>query len=234
MSPTVSPTATITGKPLSGRTIVLDPGHNALNSVYPKRAGAPVPAGGFTKPCNTSGTSTDDGFTEHAYAWDVAVRTAALLRAQGAKVILTRPDDHGFGPCVNQRAAISNAAHPDAMVSIHADGGPASGYGFHVIEPGLAPDGGNRAIIAVSARLALALRSAFKAATDEPYATYLAHDGLDKRSDLAGLNLARVPAVFLECGNMRNAGDAARERSAAFRQRAAEGVDRALVAFLGH
>ena len=219
-------------RPLAGRVIVLDPGHNALNGSQPRRANALVPAGGFRKPCNTSGTSTNDGYSEHAFAYDVAVRAAALLRAQGAKVILTRPNDRGFGPCVNERAAIANRAAASATVSIHADGAPSAGLGFHVIEPALAPDHGNRAILAASARLAATLRPAFRTATGEPYSTYTGTNGLTRRSDLAGLNLARVPAVFIECGNMRNAADARRLKSAAFRQRAALGVDRALLAFL--
>jgi N-acetylmuramoyl-L-alanine amidase len=45
---------------------------------------------------------------------------------------LTRDSDNGVGPCVDQRAALANAAKPDAIISIHADGGPASGHGFHV------------------------------------------------------------------------------------------------------
>ncbi len=226
-------TATTTTARLSGVTIVLDPGHNALNSSQPQRANAPVPAGGFTKPCNTSGTSTNGGYAEHAYAWDVAVRAAALLRSLGARVILTRPDDRSFGPCVNERAAIANRNHAALTISIHADGAASSAYGFHVIEAGLAPDGGNRAYLASSDRLARALRTAFRGTTAEPYATYTGGgQGLTKRSDLAGLNLARVPAAFIECGNMRNAFDARRFTTASYRQKAALGVERAALAFL--
>lgn len=219
-------------RPLAGRTIVLDPGHNALNSVFRSRANAFVPAGGFWKPCNTSGTSTDLGYPEHAFNFDVAIRTAALLRQQGARVVLTRNDDHGFGPCVNGRAAIANKAHADAAISIHADGAGPSGFGFHVIEPGVAPDGGNRDIIAPSRRLARDLRSAFLQTTGEPYSNYTGSQGLTRRTDLGGLNLARVPAVFVECGNMRNAHDVGRLTSPIWRQRAAAGIDRALVVFL--
>ena len=43
----------------------------------------------------------------------------------------------------------------------------------------------------------------------EPVSTYTGSDGLDPRADLAGLNLPRCPAVYVECGNMRNAADAA-------------------------
>ena len=51
------------------------------------------------------------------------------------RVVLTRTSNAGWGPCITERAAIGNRAHADAAISIHADGGPASGRGFHVIYP---------------------------------------------------------------------------------------------------
>ena len=220
-----------TSLPLTGKVIVLNPGHNGLNAAFPARERVPVPAGGFAKPCDTTGTATAGGYPEHAYNWAVAVRAAALLRAQGARVILTRPDDRSFGPCVNVRAAIANTAHATLTISLHSDGAPVGGYGFHVVEPALAPDGGNRTILTSSARLALDLRDAFRTATGEPYATYTGVRGITRRSDLAGLNLARQPAVFVECGNMRNAADARRLTSRAFQQLAAQGVLTAALRF---
>ena len=236
--PSPIPTAAMTTRspafvlpPLTGRTVVLDPGHNGLTYRYPARANALVPAGGFRKACQTTGTSTDGGYSEHAFNWVLANRTAALLRAQGARVVLSRPDDAGVGPCVNQRAALANAAQAMLVISLHADGGPSTGYGFHVIEAGLSPDGGNRAFVAASHRLALDVRRGYQAATGESYSTYLGQQGLDRRSDLAGLNLTRLPAVFIECGNMRNSSDAAKLSSAAFQQRAAQGLLAAVLAF---
>jgi N-acetylmuramoyl-L-alanine amidase len=216
---------------LAGLTIVLDPGHNGGNQNDPARLNAPVPAGGFTKPCNTVGAETNGGYPEHAYNWDVVNRAAKLLRAQGAKVVLTRHSDTGFGPCVNKRAAIGNAAHANAVVAVHADGASSSAYGYHVIAPALAPDHGNRAILAKSWALALAVHRAFHKATGEANATYVS-GGLTKRSDLAGLNLSRVPAIFIECANMRNRSDAARLTSAAWRQKAAAGIVAGITAFL--
>ena len=216
---------------LAGLTIVLDPGHNGDNGADPQRLNAPVPAGGFTKPCNTTGAETNAGYPEHAYNWDVVTRAAKLLQAEGAKVVLTRHSDTGFGPCVNVRAAIGNAAHADAVVAVHADGAASSAYGFHVIAPALAPDGGNAKILAASWQLALAMHAAFHQVTGEPFSTYVS-GGLIKRSDLAGLNLSRVPAIFIECANMRNATDASHVTSPAWRQSAAEGIVAGITAFL--
>jgi N-acetylmuramoyl-L-alanine amidase len=137
----------------------------------------------------------------------------------------------GWGPCITERAAIGNRVHASAAISIHADGGPANGRGFHVIYPpsiaGLTDD-----IAASSYRLALDVRNRFAVGTGMPYSTYLGNAGLDVRSDLGGLNLSDVPKVFIETGNMRNAEDAALLGSPSFRQREAEALAMALQHFL--
>lgn len=202
---------------LSGVVVLLDAGHDGGNAAHPGATAALVPAGrGRVKACDTVGTSTDAGYPEHAFTFDVVTRAAALLRARGARVVLTRSTDTGVGPCVDRRAAIGNAAHADVAISVHADGGPAAGRGFHVIEPAAGP------VQASSHRLALALRAAVRRNTGTSYATYLAGGtGLDRRSDLAGLELSRVPKVFVELANMRNAADARLVTSPAWRERAA-------------
>ena len=48
------------------------------------------------------------------------------LAQMGVRTELSRDNDHALGPCVDQRAAMANAMHPDAIVSIYADGGPSS------------------------------------------------------------------------------------------------------------
>jgi N-acetylmuramoyl-L-alanine amidase len=218
--------------PLRGRTIVLNPGHNGANATAPGRINRLVGIGqGATKACDTTGTATDGGYSEAAFNWDVAVRARRVLRRRGATVVLTRSDNHSVGPCIDERARIANRARADATVSIHADGASPSSFGFHVIEPalirGLTDD-----VFGASHRLALAVRAAFRAATGEPYATYIGRDGVDRRDDLGGLRLADVPSIFVEAGNMRNAGDARRMRSGAYRLRAARGIANGIQRYL--
>ena len=124
-------------------------------------------AGTLRKACDTTGTATASGYAEPAFTWDVAVRLRRLLRASGATVVLTRSSNAGWGPCITERAAIGNRAGADAAVSIHADGGPSSGRGFHVIYPpsirGLTDD-----IAQPSKCLALAMRRTYRAGTGAP------------------------------------------------------------------
>ena len=216
---------------LRGRTIAIDPGHNGGNARHAARIARLVDAGTHRKACDTVGARTAAGYPEHAHNLDVALRLAVLLRRAGARVVLTRGTNTGWGPCITRRAAIGNRVRADAAISIHADGGPAGGRGFHVIHParirGLTDD-----IAAPSYRLALALRRAYRTGTGMPYATYTARAGLSSRSDLGGLNLSDVPKVFLEAGNMRNETDARLLSSSGFRQREANAIARALASYL--
>jgi len=140
----------------------------------------------------------------------------------GARVVMTRTTSSGVGPCITTRAAIGNAAHADAAISLHGDGGPGSGSGFDVIEPG-GVNGQPRAAVRGSHLLALRVRRALVAGGARP-ANYVGTDGLDRRTDLGGLNLSHVPKVLVELANMRNAGDAALLESGAARTRWAQSL----------
>lgn len=211
---------------VAGKTVFLDPGHSGAND---SSIAHQVPNGrGGTKPCQTSGTAADDGYPEHSLNWDVTNRIRAALDQMGVHTELSRADDTSPAPCIDARAAAANDAHPDAIVSIHADGGPASGRGFHVnySSPPL-----NDAQSVPTVRLAGDIRDSL-AAAGIPASSYLGADGLYGRPDLAGLNLAEYPAVLVELGNMRNADDAALLESADGRARYAAAVTSGIVAFL--
>jgi N-acetylmuramoyl-L-alanine amidase len=216
--------------PLSGTVIGIDPGHNGRNYSDPSFINHLVWNGREMETCDTTGTETDAGYTEAQFNWNVASYLRADLVADGAKVVLTRHNNTGLGPCVNTRARILDRAHVNVAVDIHADGGPASGRGFTVLEP--VADGVNSKVVAASDRFAKVLRSAFLAGTGMPLSTYDGVDGLQPRDDLAGLNLTTVPKVLIECGNMRNATDAKLLTSSAFQKRAAAAMAAAMIKFL--
>ncbi len=223
------------GTLLAGRTIVIDPGHQLGNHNFPGEINRPVPAGGFTKPCNTTGTATNGGYPEATFAWQVSRLVAGRLRALGATVVLTRHSNRQdrWGPCVDARGRAGNALHADLKLSIHADGSYAAGArGFHVIAPA------DRApwtddIFAPSSRLASDVKAGLRSRSFA-MATYIAGgDGLDVRSDLGTLNLSDVPTVMVELGNMRSTYDARVMTSSRGRGRYAAGLVAGVRSFLG-
>lgn len=218
-------------KPLAGKTIVIDPGHNGGNAAHPDRINKQVPAGGFKKACDTTGTATNDGkLTEHGFNWDLAERLRKLLERDGAKVVMTRKNDRGVGPCINRRASIGNRAKADVAISLHADGAPAGGHGFHVIHPGTVK-GYTEPIVEPSKQLALDVRDALVVAGLKT-SNYTGTKGLNRRTDIGGINLSTVPKVLVEHGNMRNASDARRMKRRGWRQSTARALRDALTAYL--
>lgn len=222
-------------RPLRGRTVVIDPGHHPHNGQHVREIARRVDVGTHRKECDTTGTETASGYTEATFTLDVSRRLRRLLEARGATVHLTQNGGRGYGPCVDERARIGNRADADAVVSVHADGAPAGERGFHVILPAAVHDGAadTASIVKPSRTLGEQVARTFARATDSEPAAYAGSGkGLDVRDDLGGLNLSKVPKVFVECGNMRDARDARRLTSAAWRERAARGLADGITAFL--
>lgn len=217
--------------PLSGKTVVLDPGHNGGNASHATEINRLVPMGfGNYKTCDTTGTNADDGYPEHEFNLQVAMLVEAQLEKLGVKVIMTRTNDTGVGPCVDVRAAIGNNAHADAAVSIHGDGFDASGHGFQIIQA--TKSVGGTANDAQSNKLSEALHATFLTESGLTPSTYIGTDGYETRSDLAGLNLSTVPKVLVECGNMKNSGDIALMESPIGRARMAAAIADGIISFL--
>ncbi|MER5991743.1 N-acetylmuramoyl-L-alanine amidase [Streptomyces viridosporus] len=230
-----SPSAPAAFGPLKGKVVVIDPGHNPGNFRHTAEINRQVDIGTNRKECDTTGTSTDDGYAEARFTLDVAHRMRALLEEQGATVKLTQDADRPFGPCVDERARIGNAAKADAVVSLHADGSGAGNRGFHVILPGAVDAGAadTRAIVGPSRDLGERIAGNFVRVTGSAPSNYVGGGtGLVTRKDLGGLNLSTVPKVFVECGNMRDSKDAALLTSGAWRQKAARGISDGIVSFL--
>ncbi len=222
-----TPHATAAPSNVAGMIVFLDPGHNGANDGSISRQ---VPTGrGGTKDCQASGTSTEDGFPEHTFTWDTTLRVRAILTQMGVRTAMSRGNDNALGPCVDERASMANALRPNAIVSIHADGGPANGRGFHVLysSPPL-----NNVQAGPSVQFAKTMRDQLSASGIPP-ATYIGSGGLDARSDIAGLNLAQFPSILVECGNMKNPVDSSLMKTPDGQQKYAEAIARGVVAYLG-
>ena len=194
---------------LEGAVIVLDPGHQLGNSnpKFAKQMAQKKFNGSIVKECNTTGTATNAGLPEATFTWKVANQLKDMLEARGATVVLTRQDNsyESWGPCTWDRAHAGAAAQADLMVSIHADGAPSGGHGFHVIAP-TRIEGFTDDVVKDDRVLARNMIDAMSSAGATP-STYI--DGaLLVSSIMTTLNLSDVPSVIVELGNMRNAKEA--------------------------
>lgn len=211
---------------VAGMIVFLDPGHNGANDASIARQ---VSNGrGGTKDCQASGTSSESGYPEHSFTWDTTLRIRQALHGLGVRTAMSRGNDDQLGPCVDERAAMANALAPNAVVSIHADGGPATGRGFHILysNPPL-----NAAQAGPAMQFARTMRDAL-AGSGIPPSTYIGNNGLNPRADIAGLNLAQYPSILVELGNMKNPVDSTLMESEEGRQKYAEAVARGVLAFL--
>lgn len=211
----------------TGKTVFLDPGHSGGPADSSLTRQVPNGRGGM-KDCQTTGTSTSSGFPEHTFNWDVVLRIQSALETQGIRTTLSRSNDSEPGPCVDARASNANAIRPDAIVSIHADGGPPGGQGFHIIysSPPL-----NDAQAIDSLNFARIMRDTLQSQGLRA-SNYLGDDGLMPRSDLAGPNLYNYPGILVEMGNMHNSEEAARMESPEGQDAYARAVTAGIFAYL--
>jgi N-acetylmuramoyl-L-alanine amidase len=203
---------------LSGKTIVIDPGHQLGNSTHLRQINRLVNAGGFKKACNTTGTATNGGFPESTFTWKVAKALRHQLRARGARVVMTRHTNSydDWGPCINVRGRTGNRVHADAVISIHGDGAAASVHGFFVILPA-DRKGWTDDIYRSSRHYGRRVRAGLEEAGLAPSNSY-GGDGFSVRGDLGTLNWSNRPIVMVELGNMRNRRDARHMTSKSFRR----------------
>ena len=214
--------------------IVLDAGHQLGNHNFPRKINRLVPAGGFKKPCNTTGTATSGGFPEATLNFRVARLARARLLELGARVMMSRWTNRQdrWGPCVDVRGRQGNQIDADLKISIHGDGTTPPAHTASTSSP---PPTARPGPTTSSARRGGSLgdvRAALKA-RGVPVANYTAGgDGLDFRSDLGTLNLSDIPTVMVELGNMRSRADARRMTTRSGRATYARALVAASRAFL--
>lgn len=212
---------------IAGMIVFLDPGESG--GTDPSSSRQVTDGRGGTKDCQSPGTATADGYPEHSLTWEVVLRIRASLNQLGVRTAMSRGNDDAPGPCEDERATMANALHPNAIISIHADNGPATGRGFHVnySTPPL-----NTAQGVPSVQLARVVHDQL-VASGVPAANYVGTDGLYGRGDLVGLNLAQYPAVLVDLGNMKNPADSALMTTPDGRAKYAAAIVNGIGGFLG-
>lgn len=166
--------------------------------------------------------SPDGTYKETEFAWDMYGRLRTLLEAQGVQIVGTREED--VKPSLTERANVSNKAGADLFVSIHSNASAGTGWSSPhglLIYTSQAGDtaGRNKAARAVLARLT--------ESGVELQGTGLAHYGYTV------LTKTTAPAILIEYGFHTNAGDVAKLKDSAYRDKLAAATAQGICDYLG-
>ena len=209
----------------AGPVVVVDPGHDARANPATEPIGPGSPTLKIKDGGGTHGVVT--GTREADLVLDVSLRLRALLRRAGVDVVMTRTRTSGPGMGNVARARIANRAGAALFLRIHADGHASSAVrGTHTLVPALRR-GWTDDVYGSSRRAARAVQAELVRALG------FADRGIGERSDFTGFNWADVPVVLVELGFMTNPVEDRRLATDAARRRAALGLCRGTLRFVG-
>lgn len=205
--------------------VVLDPGHDLRANL----ATEPIGPGSATRKIKDGGGTRGvvSGLTEAELNLSVALRLRALLEQTGVRVVMTRTRTARTSMGNVARARIANRAGAALFLRIHADGASDRRVrGTHTLYPALRR-GWTDDVYAESRRAASLVQQELVRALGFP------DRGLQERSDFTGFNWADVPVLLVELGFMTNPTEDRLLASPAYQRRAALGLCRGTLRFLG-
>jgi N-acetylmuramoyl-L-alanine amidase len=205
--------------------VVLDPGHDLRANSDTE----PIGPGSSTRKIKDGGGTHGvvSGLREADLNLAVALRLRSLLERAGIEVAMTRTRTAGTSVGNVARARIANRAHARLFLRIHADGSTdPSARGTHTLYPALRR-GWTDDVYAQSREAAGIVQRALSSSLGFP------DRGLQERSDFTGFNWADVPVILVEMGFMTNPTDDRLLATRAYQRRAALGLCRGTLRFLG-
>ena len=205
--------------------VVLDPGHDLKANV----ATEPIGPGSTTRKIRDGGGTRGvvSGLSEAELNLRVALRLRPLVERAGVRVVMTRTTTSGTSMGNVARARIANRAGAALFLRIHADGSTdRRTRGTHTLYPALRR-GWTDDVHAESRRAARIVQAELVRALGFP------DRGLRERSDFTGFNWSDAPVILVEMGFMTNPTDDRLLATAAYQRRAAVGLCRGTLRFLG-
>ena len=173
-------------------------------------------------PQNPNAGAEGNGYREQDLVYEIGVRTAAILRANGLEVRLSRPTQA-------TQLGTSNASSLAARVNDANSWGADYFISLHTNASNITSASGSEAFVYSVASPAFAL--AENILTQLNISTGLQNRGVSARTNLYVLRRTQMPATLVELGFITNAYDAA--LMAEEPQLFAEGVANGVLAFLG-
>ncbi len=208
-----------------GPVVVIDPGHDAWANLTTE----PIGPGSATRKIKDGGGTHGvvTGTREPDLTLDVSLRLRALLRAAGVSVVMTRTRTAGTSMGNIARAQIANRANAALFLRVHADGASTgSARGTHTLTPAYRR-GWTDDVYRPSRRAASLVQAEVVRALGFP------DRGIQERGDFTGFNWADVPVILVELGFMTNPTEDRALATSAVRHRAAVGLCRGALRFLG-
>ena len=205
--------------------VVVDPGHDLHANSDTEPIG---PGSAVQKIKDGGGTSgVVSGLSEAELNLRVSLRLRTLLERAGVRVVMTRTTTTGTSMGNVARARIANRAGAALFLRIHADGSTdPSARGTHALHPALRR-GWTDDVYADSKRAARVVQRDLRTVLGFP------DRGLQERFDFTGFNWADVPVILVEMGFMTNPTEDRLLATAAYQRRAALGLCRGTLRYLG-
>ena len=217
----VSAGAASSGQPV----VVIDPGHDLRANSETE----PIGPGSSTRKIKDGGGTHGvvSGLREADLNLAVSLRLRELLERAGIDVVMTRARTAGTSIGNVARARIANRARARLFLRVHADGSTdPSVRGTHTLYPAFRR-GWTDDVYAQSRRAAGIVQRALRSSLGFP------DRGLQERSDFTGFNWANVPVILVEMGFMTNPTEDRLLATHAYQRRAAVGLCRGTLRFLG-
>jgi N-acetylmuramoyl-L-alanine amidase len=211
--------------PVRAPVVVVDPGHDR----YANLDTEPIGPGSSTPKIKDGGGTSGvvSRVPEAELNLRVALRLRGFLEQAGVRVVMTRTSTAGRSIGNVARARIANRARAALFLRIHADGSndPRT-RGTHTLYPAF-HRGWTDDVYAASRRAADVVQS------EEVRALGFPDRGLQERADYTGFNWSNVPVILVEMGFMTNPTEDRLLATSAYQRRAAIGLCRGALRFLG-
>ena len=205
--------------------VVIDPGHDLRANSQTEPIG---PGSSVRKIKDGGGTAgVVSGLREAELNMRVARALRPLLERAGVEVVMTRTSTSRTSMGNIARARIANRAGAALFLRVHADGSTdRSTRGTHTLHPALRR-GWTDDVYAESRRAARIVQRDLRASLGFP------DRGLREVSDFTGFNWADTPVILVEMGFMSNPTEDRLLATPAYQRRAAVGLCRGTLRFLG-
>lgn len=197
---------TASDRPLLGRTVGIDPGHQRYGNYGRERIAPHSERTQYKVTAGTSGVSTK--VPEYVQNLRIAFRLRAALEARGATVFMTR-EGHDVNLSNRQRALMCNRARCDVVLRLHCDAAGRGSTGIGVYWSPIGPAA--KASAQAAAWMLPSLKRALR-----PKGAWIR-----RTRGFAGLNWSEVPSLLIEMGFMSNPEEDRRLNDPAYQERLA-------------